>query len=1074
MDMKQIADKKAYKDVIEPYMYPNGLVDVWSSIRKGPWKRYKLIHVPAWVRGNNNVDVLYTVQQYRIHPKVFNHPHDEPYYAPLFFDFDGNIEKDDGKCGNQALEEAKADTLSLCNRLINMINVDSSSLRIWFSGSKGFHVTVDGRIFGIMPNPKIHLLYKYIAYYYSKLLDLKTLDLGVYSCRRQWRIPGSKRKNGVEIDGELVDQYKVEISFSELNIMSITDIRKKASVNPECDQCNNYKEVDPSDVAMEWISEFIAQYKAQERLVESRARKKIVVPKDSTGMPKCIEAIKKYEFAKNRRNRAAIILSTFYNNIGIPLDEAEKKIVSWTELIPWEKKKIKERIANGRAVLYMVYDNDDYDKEGNKYRFTCQYVRAIGGTHYTGKEIAIPCTFEQCKFVEDVTDQAQANVISGTLLDVQRAEYFMKKIRCVAHIIGFGDKPYSIPLRVKVTCSHVESNIDTHQKFCEMCSMPNFADNRLEGEILREPYVRTVPIDPLRYGLSFVNISDNMKRGLIRAISGIFRECKCWSYEEESKGTLREVILRTSITSDALSSWADKRVEKEKVDRQMAFMVHAADDDFFTGCNLDVELIGIPVSSPKDQSIYFAITEISDGYSELDKFKMTKELYEQLKDFRVGLGESIWDKLKERCEYLGNNVTLIRDRFFLHLAVDLVYHSLPHLKLGEKDKMERGMMQLLIVGDPSQGKSDVPRYLRNHYDLGKFHEGSSTGRTGLLYTIDVSGKTRLLRWGALPQQDMRLIIVDEFQQVDIKDREQLTGPRTHGIVEVSRAMSGTAFARARMIFSANPGNSTGRVEGYNYGVNAITSIFPKQQDVRRLDAALLLRGGEVDLDKVNMINREDDENKIYTSSNCHNLLLWAWTRTADKIVWDELALEKLFEYSTAISKLFECDISLAEAHDMRYRLGRIAQAVAAMVFSTDSVGDKIYIFKEHVTIAAEFMRRTLSDVGKMHLDMYAVVWRNMNRMTDKQERSLKNMFLINGWFAGFAEKMLSVNIFTKMYVEDACGISDNSIFRDIWKFLFDEYMIISKGNAGYAKSPKFTTWLRDRLSGIISVPTLNL
>lgn len=1068
-EIKQVMDSKLYSDIVSPYLSPNGLVDVWSSREHGEWKRLKISQVPIWVKVHDNIDVFYSVQQYKIHPKRFDDLRQEPAFAPLYFDFDGN--PDGNLTSDEIIESARKDTVALCSMFVNILDLEPNIMRIWFSGSKGFHVTIDGRIFGITPNNKLHLLYKNIAYYYSQLLKLKTIDLRVYSYRRQWRIPGSRRTKKAMINGEQAEQYKTELTFSELSLLTVDEIKFKSSViqEPLYDELE-YRDISPINNAVEWIESFIEQFRIEERLFASRAKRKIVIPADSTDKePSCIKAVRNYVFAENKRNQALIVLTTFLKDSNVSMEQASADLSLWTEGIPWGKEKTKERLVNCKAVVRKIYENDETD--GDIYRFTCQYVRALAGRNSSGDETVIPCHFEQCKFVQDITDQNQEQTIQGTLIDVQKAEYFMKRLKCIGNIVGFGDRAYSIPLRVKLSCCYIESDPNTQNSdMCPFCSMLRYADNKVEGSLINEPYIRTIAIDVIRRGLDFTNVTNSQKMGLIRGIAGIPKNCQAWNFDEEAKGTLRELLLRSTVTSDNYVAWSE--IKKQDIDKQIAFVVHNEDEEFFTDVNLDVELTGIPVNSPKDQSIYFAITKIKKGHSELDKFQMTPGLYEQLKAHQAVENQSVWDKLKEREEYMSQNVTHIRGRFFLHLAVDLVYHCPPFIKIHEMDNQERGMMQLLVVGDPAQGKSTVPRFLRHHYQLGGFIEGSSSARTGLLYAIDTIGKNRILKWGAIPQEDMRLIIIDEFQQVPSEDVEQMTGPRTNGIIDVRKVVSGKTLARARMIFMANPRNSSGRIDVFGHGIFALTTIFPKQQDVRRLDTILLLRSSDIPIELVNKIDETPVENFTYSSSSCHNLLLWAWTRQPDKIVWSKKSLEALFSNSTEISQVFECDISIAQSQDMRYRLGRITQAVAALLFSTDSDGEKLYIKPEHVKVAAEFFYRTLTDIGSMYFDIYAMTWKSRNYLKDDEKEQLDNMFLSNAWFVDMAEFLLSVDNFAKKNLVECCDL-EIDIFEEIWKYLITHTMVRLKDKYGYEKSPKFTGWLRASMDKFLHRSKIN-
>jgi len=93
------------------------------------------------------------------------------------------------------------------------------SIRVYFTGFKGFHLELEALSLGVTPNNSLHDLFRYIANDIKLRLDLETIDFAVYDPRRMWRLPNSvHQKTGL---------YKNDISLDEsLMFGDIEEIRK--------------------------------------------------------------------------------------------------------------------------------------------------------------------------------------------------------------------------------------------------------------------------------------------------------------------------------------------------------------------------------------------------------------------------------------------------------------------------------------------------------------------------------------------------------------------------------------------------------------------------------------------------------------------------------------------------------------------------------------------------------------------------------------------------------------------------------------------------------------------------------
>lgn len=115
--------------------------------------------------------------------------------APLYFDLDS----DDLKVSHR-------DARFLYSYLNSFLPPDS--VRVYFTGSKGFHLEVDHITLGVSPSMDLPNTYKLIAEDCRDRLNLTSIDFPVYEPRRMWRMVDScHQKTGL---------YKVELLEGEL------------------------------------------------------------------------------------------------------------------------------------------------------------------------------------------------------------------------------------------------------------------------------------------------------------------------------------------------------------------------------------------------------------------------------------------------------------------------------------------------------------------------------------------------------------------------------------------------------------------------------------------------------------------------------------------------------------------------------------------------------------------------------------------------------------------------------------------------------------------------------------------
>jgi hypothetical protein len=437
---------------------------------------------------------------------------------------------------------------------------------------------------------------------------------------------------------------------------------------------------------------------------------------------------------------------------------------------------------------------------------------------------------------------------------------------------------------------------------------------------------------------------------------------------------------------------------------------------------------------------------------------MTPDRYESLKAFRPQEGQSIKEKMHEIHADLTANVHQIGGRMDISIAIDLCYHSPIGFQLDGK-WIEKGWLELLIVGDTATGKSTMINRIIQHYGMGEMTSGEGAGRTGLIYAMFQMNNRMTVRWGKLPQNDRRLLVVDEFSGMDEEEAKKLTQVRSSGKAEAGGQCNGhMAWARTRLIFLTNPKGGNAQLSDHNSGIQAVRRMFKDGADLRRIDLAVVAENSEVSSDMINKRWTNSTVRHFYTSDLCRSLLMWAWSRDPSHISWRDGAEERIAHYARELGEVYKCDITLADLGDLRLKIARMAISVATRLFSTDNDAKKVYVGVDHVDYAANFMDFSYRKKA-MGFFEYARRYKEMNHYTEERKELIRNTLMK----LEDAKTIISIladadAIVGKPMLSDMLNL-DKPEMDKLWKFL-NAKGLLKKDWKGWHKTPAFNELLK--------------
>jgi hypothetical protein len=448
--------------------------------------------------------------------------------------------------------------------------------------------------------------------------------------------------------------------------------------------------------------------------------------------------------------------------------------------------------------------------------------------------------------------------------------------------------------------------------------------------------------------LRFVDANDRTKREVFQDMFGA--RCRDGArYEVRETQPLEEVYL--SPPPDAMPS-------RTSVVRQVYSVATTA-----TPIKEIVEMTGAQLPFPKDGRAVILAWKLEQMETDMSSFRMTAELKSALDIFAANQrANAVASRLTRIARDQAANVTKIYGRDMLHIMIDLVYHSVSAFTLRGKHE-SRGWLDMCIIGDPRTGKSDCAKGLARYYGLGEFASCEGATYAGLVGGVQqLNGKAWATTWGIIPLNDGGLVILDEAGVMkDAGIIEQMSSLRQDGLARITKISSEVTTARTRLVWICNPTEGTRLGDAPGAGLLALSSLYQMPEDLARLDLAMAVSSGSVDIHDINYGPAESEVEHVYTPELARQLVLWAWTRTAEQVIWGRGAEVAVLDLAAKLASQYVDEPPLVQAANIRIKVARLAAAIAARVFSTNRSGELLVVLPCHVQVAERIFKALYAD-----------------------------------------------------------------------------------------------------------------
>lgn len=308
------------------------------------------------------------------------------------------------------------------------------------------------------------------------------------------------------------------------------------------------------------------------------------------------------------------------------------------------------------------------------------------------------------------------------------------------------------------------------------------------------------------------------------------------------------------------------------------------------------------------------------------------------------------------------NVTFIRGRPVFHMIFDVTAHSVLGFNFKGKP-VRRGFLDTFIIGDTSIGKSEVAATLSEHYNIPRPFRCENVSLAGLVGGVQQnSGGHNMLTWGLLPRMDKRMVTLEEFSSVSLEIIANMSDVRSSGVASITKISGGETMARVRKLHIANPrrqghkGDIDVTVDQFAFGVMAVPQVIGLPEDVRRFDLGTIGNVKEVPASVINDKAPKKVKHR-YTAEAAHALIMWAWSRRPEHVVFQAGVEDRCIDLALEMTSRYSPDIPLVEPGEQRFKVARVAVALAARFHSTDKTGQQVVVKKEHVDLSDWLFRQ---------------------------------------------------------------------------------------------------------------------
>ena len=508
-----------------------------------------------------------------------------------------------------------------------------------------------------------------------------------------------------------------------------------------------------------------------------------------------------------------------------------------------------------------------------------------------------------------------------------------KYIEFPAIVSGRGTTPFAVPHAANAKCPYGQNN---QLPRCQKCSLPKSTFETIQyPKMLRFGGEQVVDLT----GLPKAQIEREVKMRL-----GVPPKCGYPKLKIKYATVERVIVVPTvDIASD----------ESTEYRHQQIYLI--TDGKTLPKENEEHQIKGKLIGDPRNNAFTLAAleTEAIDGNVFSYEYKNVEH---------EALREALWTDCETSGEVIKRMVGDLRDNILYKYGVDtmitveMLSWFMPFRFNVGNYKCHKVCPEVLILGDTRVGKSTTARDLAIHFGAGRFVDcGSNPTFVGLVGGNADIGSSKVFTWGVLPTSHRGHVTMDEANKLRLEVWGGLTNLKSDGRAERA-TNSGTRKTRSnvRFLTLCNPrGNRP--LGAYDTPLDAAIEVVGTPQDLARIDL-LYVAYGVNDMSILNKFHTSKTKH-IYTKDRARYHLKWAWSLNESNIKFasPEHVLQRSAELMSDIGQ-----IRLIAASEAKFKVGRLAVAIASMTYSYHHESGGVIVLNEHIDLAYNLLKKLYS------------------------------------------------------------------------------------------------------------------
>lgn len=608
-----------------------------------------------------------------------------------------------------------------------------------------------------------------------------------------------------------------------------------------------------------------------------------------------------------------------------------------------------------------------------------------------------------------------------SLNEISRSDFHNKPISVRCIVSGKSIAPYAIPKTVTVKC---EGEGECHDS-CKLKTEKTFEIKAQNERIL-----------------SLIDIDSHRIPKILTEIFGI--KCEAPKFNVIEVQNVERIFISQPTGGIEQSKWSQAR------------------QAFYIGFELDVNTIynmsGYTTVDPVSQTVTHVFTEAVKAKSDIESFILSTKMHDRLSQFSIesDLKEDYFERLEKIYTGYAHNITKIHKRFLLHLAVDMVFHSVVDFNF-DNEYVKKGWVDAMIIGDSSIGKGYVAERLTHYFGVGEVVSAELCSFAGLVGGLQKYNQHWVITWGKIPMNDRGLVVIDEGSNM-VEDWVKLTRVRSEGVVEITKIQSQIANARTRLLTLANPAHGK-TVANYSYGIQAIHELVPAAEDIRRFDYIYVASHNEVPVTDINMSHK--NITPFCSRQLDRDLIMWIWNKNTDDVEFTDDAVKIIYKRAIRLSEVYDSQIPLIQAENVRIKLAKLSICFAGRFYSCTDKGKKLLVRRVHVECASVYFHLIYKTEASGYY-VYSKLRKEANKSFNDQYLGNIELYMKSFRNADEVYRCLLQN--NSLTVNDLIEhLSERKeIATEIISKLLQNNCIIRRSTY-YVKTPPFTAWLKTKL-----------